>query len=304
MSANVGSQSSVTGRYTTILLSIEDGVACITLHRPEVMNAINQRMVDELLDALDRADADPEVRAIILTGSGSRAFCAGADVSAGAATFDYASRPAAARPIADGDGIYRDAGGRVALRIHDCLKPVIAAINGVAAGAGATIILAADIRIAADTARFAYVFGRRGIVPESASAWFLPRIVGMQTALQWCLTGRIIPASEALARDLLWELYPPDKLMDGAISLAREIADHVAPVSAALIRQMLWRLSAADHPMAAHRVDSRLVQEMGLRPDAREGIAAFVEKRPPHFPGRVPGDLPPAFPWWSDPDFS
>lgn len=294
----------MTDRYTTIRLSIEDGVACITLHRPEVMNAINQHMVDELLDALDRVDADPDVRAIILTGSGSRAFCAGADVSGGAATFDYANRAKETRPTVDDDGIYRDAGGRVALRIYDCLKPVIVAINGVAAGAGATIILAADIRIAADTARFAYVFGRRGIVPESASAWFLPRIVGMQTALQWCLTGRIIPASEALARDLVWELCPSDELMKRATALAREMADTVAPVSAALIRQMLWRLSAADHPMAAHRVDSRLVQEMGPCPDAREGIAAFIEKRPPHFPGRVPGDLPSAFPWWEEPDFS
>jgi enoyl-CoA hydratase/carnithine racemase len=286
------------------MFAIEDGVARITLHRPEVMNAINQKMVDELLDALDRADADPDVRAIILTGSGSRAFCAGADVSGGAATFDYANRAEETRPTAGADGTYRDAGGRVALRIHACLKPVIAAINGVAAGAGATIILAADIRIAADTARFAYVFGRRGIVPESASAWFLPRIVGMQTALQWCLTGRIVSASEALARDLVWELCPPDELMKRAMALAREMADNVAPVSAALIRQMFWRLSAADHPMAAHRVDSRLVQELGPRPDAQEGVAAFIEKRLPHFPGRVPGDLPPGFPWWEEPDFS
>lgn len=293
----------MTDAYQTILLSCEEGVATICLHRPAVMNAINQQMVDELLDALDRVDVDPDVRAIILTGSGSRAFCAGADVSAGAATFDYANRADAMRPKAD-EGIFRDSGGRVALRIHSCLKPVIAAINGVAAGAGATIILAADIRIAADTARFAYVFGKRGIVPESASAWFLPRIVGMQTALHWCLTGRIVAANEALARSLVWELCPPDALMGRAMSLAREMVDNVAPVSAALIRQMLWRLSAADHPMAAHRVDSRLVQELGPRADAREGVTAFVEKRTPNFPGRVPDDLPDAFPWWEEPDFS
>lgn len=294
----------MTDRYTTIQLSIDQGVARITLHRPDVMNAINQCMVDELLDALDQVDADPDVRVVVLTGSGSRAFCAGADVSSGAATFDYANRPAAARPAVNDEGIYRDAGGRVALRLYDCMKPVIAAVNGVAAGAGATIILAADIRIAADTARFAYVFGRRGIVPESASAWFLPRVVGMQTALQWCLTGRIVSAKEALERNLIWETCPPEQLADRASALAREIADNVAPVSAALIRQMLWRLSAADHPMAAHRVDSRLIQEMGPSADAREGIAAFKQKRPPNFPGRVPGNLPSTVPWWEEPEFS
>lgn len=294
----------MTSGYETILFEASDGIAIITLNRPEVLNAINQQMVEELLDALDRAESDPDVLAIILTGSGTRAFCAGADVSGGSATFDYANRPTKARPTTAADGTYRDAGGRVTLRIYDCLKPVIAAINGVAAGAGATIILAADIRIAAKTARFAYVFGRRGIVPESASAWFLPRIVGIQTALQWNLTGRIVPASEALARDLVWELCEPDGLMERAMTLAREIADSVAPVSAALIRQMFWRLSAAEHPIAAHKVDSRLVQEIGRGPDAREGIAAFMEKRPPRFPGRVPADLPRAFPWWDDPSFS
>ncbi|MGK2286360.1 enoyl-CoA hydratase-related protein [Pedomonas sp. V897] len=290
--------------YETIVFDSSDGIAVITLNRPEVMNAINQQMVEELLAAFDQAENDPDVRVIILTGSGTRAFCAGADVSGGSATFDYAKRPAAARPTLAADGTYRDAGGRVALRIYNCLKPVIAAINGAAAGAGATIILPADIRIASDTARFAYVFGRRGIVPESASSWFLPRIVGLQTALQWCLTGRIVPASEALARNLVWELCTPDTLLDRAKVLAREIADNIAPVSAALIRQMLWRLSAADHPMAAHKVDSRLIHEIGRGPDAQEGIAAFIEKRPPHFPGRVPEDLPRAFPWWEDPSFS
>ncbi|MQP68290.1 enoyl-CoA hydratase [Niveispirillum sp. SYP-B3756] len=293
----------MTGEYQTICYEVGCGIATVTLNRPQSMNSINPIMVRELLQAFDATDADDTVRVVILTGTGERAFCAGADITAGAATFDYAQREGALRPDVEPDGNVRDAGGLVALRIFNSLKPVIAAINGAAVGAGATIPLAADLRLAATTARFGYVFARRGIVPESASGWFLPRIVGISTALEWCLSGRLVPATEALERGLVRSVHPPGELLAAAREIAREIVENAAPVSVALTRQMLWRMLGASHPMEAHRLDSWLVQSMGPGPDAHEGVAAFLEKRLPAFGGRVSTDMPDPFPWWTEPGF-
>jgi enoyl-CoA hydratase/carnithine racemase len=289
--------------FETIRLDAEDGVATITLARPERMNAINATMTLELLGALDAADRDDAVRVIILTGEGDRAFCAGADISGGAATFDYAKRDPGVRAEAERGGTYRDSGGRVALRIFNSLKPVISAINGAAVGAGATIPLASDIRLASQTARFGFPFVRRGIVPESASSWFLPRIVGISTALEWMLSGRLVDAAEARERGLVRSVHSPAELMPAARELAADIVANAAPVSVALTRQMLWRMLGSNHPMDAHRLDSRLVQARGVSDDAREGINAFLEKRSPHFPQRVSTDLPDGFPWWTAEQF-
>ena len=294
--------------YTQIAYAVADGIATITLDRPDKLNAFTATMMHELIDAFDRVDADDAVRAVIVTGAG-RAFCAGADLSAGAATFDYDKRPDSPRggsPIrADGSVDYshdavRDGGGRVTLRIFECLKPVIGAINGPAVGIGVTMQLAMDIRIAADTARFGFVFARRGIVPEAASSWFLPRIVGIAQALEWCFTGRVFDAAEALSGRLVSRVVPADALLAEATALAREIADNTAPVSVALTRQMLWRLSAADSPMDAHKIDSRAIYSRGRNADAREGVTSFLEKRTPAYPDKVSGDMPDFFPWWDE----
>jgi enoyl-CoA hydratase/carnithine racemase len=234
---------------------------------------------------------------VVVTGSG-RAFCAGADISSGAASFDYAERDAEVRDDAVVKGVYRDGGGRVALRIFNSLKPIIAAINGAAVGAGATIPLAMDIRLAATSARFGYVFARRGIVPESAASWFLPRIVGVSTALEWCISGRMVEAQEACARGLVRSIHEPGSLMEAARALARELTENSAPVSIALTRQMIWRMLGAAHPMSAHQLDSRLIQSLGRRADAREGVSAFLQRRQPKFTGRVSAQMPDSFPWW------
>lgn len=293
----------MTSPFETIRFEVEDGLATITLARPDRMNAINATMTLELIRAFDMADADDRVRVVIVTGEGERAFCAGADISGGASTFDYSRRDASVRGEAEQGGVYRDSGGRVALRIFNALKPVIGAINGAAVGAGATIPLAMDIRLASDTARFGFPFVRRGIVPESASSWFLPRVVGIQTALEWTLTGRLLDATEAQAKGLVRSIHAPVDLLGAARTLAAEIAANAAPVSVALTRQMMWRMLGSDHPMDAHRIDSRLVQAMGRGADAREGVGAFLEKRAARFEGRVSADMPDAFPWWAEPDF-
>lgn len=287
---------------STLIYDVADGVATITLNRPDRMNALTWEMSVELVDAFDRVDADDAVRAVIVTGAGDRAFCAGADLSGGAATFDFDERgdqPGKEKV----NGVYRDSGGLVALRMFECLKPVIGAVNGVAAGFGASILLPMDIRIAADTARFGFVFARRGIVPESTSSWFLPRIVGISTALDWCYSGRIFDADEALHAGLVSAVHPAADLLDAARLLARSYIDHSAPVSVALTRQMLWRMLGADHPMIAHQIDSRGVMERGRSADAREGIASFKEKRAPRFPNRVSTDMPGFFPWFPSPPF-
>ena len=286
----------------TLLYSVEDGVATITLNRPEKMNAFTTQMRDELVAVFDETDADDAVRAVIITGAG-RAFCAGADLSSGGKTFDYASRGDAAREALRVGDVYRDGGGITTLRIFKSLKPVIGAINGAAVGVGVTMQLPMDIRMASTEARFGFVFARRGIVPEAASSWFLSRVVGMQTALEWCYTGRVFNAQEAFDRGLVRSLHAPEDLLPAARALAREIADNTAPVSIALTRQMLWRMAGADHPMQAHRVDSRAIQARGQSADAREGVSSFLEKRQPVYPDKVSSDMPAFFPWWDEPPF-
>ena len=281
--------------YEAIALEVSDGVATITLDRPEKLNAFTARMQHELIDAFDRTDETDEVRAVIVTGRG-RGFCAGADLSAGGETF-------AARGEAVGVG-RRDGGGQVVLRIFESKKPVIAAINGPAVGVGITMTLPMDVRLASDDARMGFVFSRRGLVPEACSSWFLPRVVGISRAAEWVFTGRVFGAEEALAGGLVRSLHRPDDLMAAAMELAREIADNTAPVSVALSRQMLWRMLGAEHPMEAHRVDSRGILVRGSSDDAREGVTAFLEKRPARFPMAVSDGLPDIFPDWEQPEFS
>ncbi len=275
--------------FSEIQTQTADGVCTITLHRPEKLNAFTVTMMQELLAAFDETDADDAVRAVIVTGAG-RGFCAGADLSGGGGTFDYQEHGAVAQ--------HRDGGGLVTLRIFESKKPVIAAINGPAVGVGVTMTLPMDIRIASSAARFGFVFARRGIVPEAASSWFLPRLVGVSQAAEWCYTGRVFSADEALAGRLVSRVVPPETLLDTARSLAREIADHTSAVSVTLTRALLWRMLGVDHPMEAHKVDSRLIYEMGRSADAAEGVAAFLAKRPARFAMRPSADLPSAWPWW------
>ena len=298
--------------FETLAYAVDEGILTLTLNRPERLNAFTATMMRELIEAFDAADADDSVRAVIVTGAG-RAFCAGADLAAGGATFDYAKRTdrpekQGAAVAADGQPDWghesvRDGGGRVALRIFQCLKPVIAAINGPAVGIGATMLLPMDMRLAASTARIGFVFSRRGITPEACSSWFLPRVVGISKALEWSFSGRLLGAQEALDGGLLRSLHEPEALLDAARALAREIADNAAPVSVALTRQMMWRMLGAAHPMAAHRIDSRAIYACGASADAKEGIGAFLDKRPAHFPDRVSTDMPPFFPWWDEPGY-
>ena len=277
--------------FTEIRYDVADGVATITLHRPDKLNAFTGTTLREMVAAFDRLDADDAVRAVIVTGAG-RAFCAGADVSGGSQTFDYESQ--GLREIRD----FRDGGGLLTLRIFESKKPVIAAVNGPAVGLGVTMTLPMDIRIASSSARFGFVFARRGIVPEAASSWFLPRLVGISQAAEWCYTGRIFSAEEALAGRLVSRVVAPEALLETARGIAREIADNAAPVSVTLTRAMLWRMLGADHPMEAHKVDSQAIFERGRSADAIEGVTAFLQKRPAAFPMKPSTDLPPFYPWW------
>ncbi len=293
--------------YETIKYEIAEQILTVTLNRPDKLNAFNGVMQRELIEAFDAADKDDNVRAIIVTGSG-RAFCAGADLSSGADTFDRDARRGPVRRLADGrvdysDPNIRDGGGQVTLRIFKCLKPVIAAVNGPAVGIGATMLLAMDVRIASEAARFGFVFSQRGIVPEAASSWFLPRIVGISQALEWCYTGRVFPAQEALAGRLVSKVVPSDELLPAARALAREIATRAAPVSVALIRQMMWRMLGADDPMEAHKVDSRGIYARGRSEDVKEGVMSFLEKRAPDFRNKVSSDMPDYFPWWDEREY-
>jgi enoyl-CoA hydratase/carnithine racemase len=288
--------------FETLIYDVADGVATVTLNRPEKLNAFNTRMMADMIAVFDETDRDDSVRAVIVTGAG-RAFCAGADLSAGGETFDYDKRGGEDRSARTVDGLQRDGGGLLTLRIFESLKPVISACNGAAVGVGVTMQLAMDIRLASTQARYGFVFARRGLNPEAASSWFLPHLVGVQTALEWCYTGRIFPAQEAHDRGLVRSLHEPDDLLPAARALAREIADNTAPVSIALTRQLIWRMAGAAHPMDAHRADSRGIQARGRSGDAREGVTSFLEKRPPQFPERVSGDLPDIWPHWTPPTF-
>lgn len=286
--------------YSQINLDIAGGVATITLHRPEKMNAFTRVMMDEIIHAIDTTDADDSVRAVIVTGHGDRAFCAGADLTPedGGHVF---SDP---NPVEDlSDERVRDGGGRLTLRLFDSKKPLIGACNGVAVGVGATMQLPFDVRLASDNARFGFVFARRGITPEAASSWFLPRLVGMQTALEWCMTGRIFDAAEAHERGLVRSVHPQGELLDAAHGIAREIAENTSAVSVAMTRAMLWRLGAAGHPMDAHKVDSRAIYRLSRSEDAKEGIASFLEKRAPAYPDTVSEDMPDFYPWWEQPAY-
>lgn len=284
--------------YSQITYSVDESIATITLHRPERMNAFTDVMMRELIDAFDQVDADDDVRVVIVTGAGERAFCAGADLGGGGDTFAKGGSD-----IQTEVGVPRDGGGMVSLRIFDCRKPVIGAINGAAVGVGVTMTLPMDFRLASDTARFGFVFARRGIVPEACSSWFLPRLVGISTAAEWCYSGRVFPATEALERGLVRSVHAPDDLLPAARELAREIADNTAPVSVALTRQMLWRMLGADHPMEAHRVDSRGIQSRGASADSKEGVESFLEKRQPEYPVKVSDGLPDIFVDYVEPDF-
>jgi enoyl-CoA hydratase/carnithine racemase len=281
--------------FEQIATEIHDGVMTVTLNRPERLNAWTPTMGRELIEAFDEADADDDVRAIIVTGAG-RGYCAGADLAGGGQTFDWRER--------ERDGaVPRDNGGQFTLRVFESTKPVIAAINGPAVGVGVTMTLPMDMRLAADDARFGFVFARRGIVPEAASSWFLPRVVGISRAIEWVATGRVFSAQEALAGGLVRSLHPGAELLDAAKELAREIVENTAPVSVALARQMLWRMLGAEHPMLAHRADSRAMFQRGQSPDAVEGVTSFLEKRPAEFRDRVSDGLPDIMPGWTSPQF-
>lgn len=274
--------------YQQILYDIEDSILTITLNRPEKLNAFTGEMLGELIDALNRADMDDNVKAIIFTGAG-RGFCAGADLSSGGRTFDHSDRSSQIAP---------DGGGVLTLRLFDCLKPVIAACNGPSVGVGTTMQCAMDVRLASENAKYGFVFARRGIVPEACSSWFLPRIVGINQALEWCYSGRVFGAAEALEKRFVRSVHKPEDLMKVARDLAHEFADQTSMVSIAMIRQMMWKMLAADHPMEAHKVDTRGVYYTGQSADASEGVASFLDKRAPEFTDKVSQNMPPFFPWW------
>ncbi len=281
--------------YQTLLRELDDGVLTCTLNRPDRLNALDTVMWKELLQLFDEIDADDAVRVVVFTGAG-RGFCAGADLGGGAGTFDHSGREAA--------GEHRDGGGVITLRMYECRKPIIAAINGPAVGVGITMMLPADVRIASERAKFGFVFARRGIVPEAASSWFLPRVVGISRAMEWVATGRVFGPDEALAGGLVSRVVPHEELLPTATELAREIADHTSAVSVALARQMMWKMLGADHPMVAHQIDSQVMHAMGQSPDGYEGVMSFLDKRPADFQMKVSQDMPACFPWWKERPFS
>jgi len=289
-------QPTGTPQFEEIRYAVEDHILTVTLSRPERLNAFTPRMANELIEAFELADKDDDVRAVIVTGDG-RGFCAGADLAGGGETFDWRDRA--------GEGeVPRDGGGRVVLRIFASTKPVIAAINGPAVGVGATMTLPMDVRLASDQARFGFVFVRRGIVPEACSSWFLPRVVGISQAMEWVMTGRVFDAEEALAGGLLRSVHPAGELLGAARALATEIVEHTAPVSVALSRRLMWTMLGAEHPMVAHRADSRAMFARGQSGDAVEGVTSFLEKRAASFPDRVSDGLPEIFPGREEPPFA
>lgn len=280
---------------TQITVEKRDGIAVITLNRPDKMNAYTRTMGAEIIAAMDDIDADDTVRAVIFTGNGEKAFCAGADLTPDDGAQVFASGDAVESLS---DERVRDGGGLLTLRLFQSTKPLISACNGVAVGVGATMQLAMDIRLASQTARYGFVFARRGIVPEAASSWFLPRLVGISKALEWCYSGRVFDAQEALDGGLVRSLHSPEDLLHDAHDIAREIADNTSAISVAMTRAMMWRMLGADHPMEAHKIDSRAIYTLARGADAQEGIASFLEKRKPMYPGKVSQDMPEFYPWW------
>ncbi|HMJ10592.1 MAG TPA: crotonase/enoyl-CoA hydratase family protein [Polyangiaceae bacterium] len=280
--------------YETLRTTAADGILTLTLHRPERLNAFNARMHRELLDVFDAANENDDVRVVIVTGEG-RAFCAGMDLGGGGGTFDNTKTTS----MDD----HRDEGGEVVLKIFESKKPVIAAINGAAVGIGATMTLPMDVRLASDTAKLGFVFARRGITAEACSSWFLPKIVGMSQALEWTMTGRVFSAQEALTGRLVSRVLPAAELLSTARALALEIAENTSAISVALNRQLLWKMASAEHPMLAHRIDSKAIYYMGSSPDGAEGVQSFLEKRAPQFKMKVSRDMPAFYPWWIEPSF-
>lgn len=277
--------------YKTLATELSDRVLTVALNRPDRLNAFTSQMLRDLLDLYDEIDRNDDVRVVIVTGAG-RGFCAGADLGSGGAVFDHSG----SQPIET----HRDGGGLAVLRAYECRKPIIAAINGPAVGVGITMTLPMDIRIASERARFGFVFARRGVVPEACSSWFLPRVVGISQAMEWVATGRVFPADEALRGGLVSRVVAHDDLLPTARELAREIAANTSAVSVALARQLLWKMLGADHPMEAHRVDSKAIYTMGRSPDAYEGVSSFLEKRAPNFTMKVSSEMPDFFPWWKE----
>lgn len=296
--------------FETIRYEVEDRVLTITMSRPERLNAFNGKMQREMVAAIDEADADDDVRAVIVTGEG-RGFCAGADLARGAETFDYDNQSddaKAERVVSEGrsdDDLswMRDGGGLLTLRIYEFNKPIIAAINGPAVGIGVTMTLPMDIRLASTKARIGFVFARRGIVPEACSTYFLPRVVGISQALEWAYSGRVFEAEEALAGGLVRSLHEPDDLLPAARKIAAEIAENTSAISVSMIRHMMWRMLGADHPMEAHKIDSRGIFHLGQGADAHEGVVSFLEKRPAEFTMKPSEDMPEFFPWWEERTF-
>ena len=286
--------------FTMFDLKITDGVAVATFNRPDKMNTFTPVVMREMIQLFDQTDADDAVRAVVITGSG-RAFCAGAELGiAGGDTFNYSKRASGDEIIHD--GIRRDGGGRVVLRIYRSLKPVIAAVNGAAVGVGATMQLPMDFRIASTNAKFGFVFARRGITPEACSSWFLPRLVGVPTALDWVYSGRVFDAQEAKEKGLVQSLHAPDDLLPAAMELAHRVTEKSAPVSIAVSRQLIWRMMGAEHPMDAHKIDSRALQIRGQSADVKEGIESFMQKRDANFPNGVSTDFPASL-FADEPDF-
>lgn len=286
--------------YSQIDLHISEGIATLTLNRPDKLNAFTGTMMNEIIDAMDRTDADDSVRAVIITGAGERAFCAGADLTPEDGRAIFASGEAV---DSLSDPRVRDGGGLLTLRLFNSKKPLISACNGVAVGVGVTMQLPMDIRLASENARYGFVFARRGIVPEACSSWFLPRLVGVSQAMEWCMTGRIFDAEEAQRGGLVRSIHPQGQLIDAARGLAREIADNTSAVSVSMTRAMLWRIPSGAHPMDAHKVDSRAIYRLSKGVDAKEGVQSFLEKRPPAFPGKVSADMPDFYPWWEEPTY-
>ena len=290
-------------KFETIKYEVKDKILTITLNRPDRLNAFTGQMMNDLISAFNSASNDDEVRVVIVTGEG-RGFCAGADLGAGEATFNRDESPRT-KKTDDEENLewLRDGGGRTTLAIYDCSKPIIAAINGPAVGVGVTMTLPMDIRLASEEAKFGFVFARRGLVPEAASSWFLPRIVGISKSLEWTFSGKVFNAEEALDGGLIRSIHSKDSLMDEAKKIANEIIENTSPVSVSMTRQMLWKMLGADHPMEAHKVDSSAIYELGKGEDTKEGVNSFLEKRPPEFPSKVSKDMPDFYPWWDEKEF-